>query len=304
MKTAYIFSGQGAQTVGMGKDLFAASPAAKAVFSRADEILGWSVSELCFSGPAEKLTESRYCQPAIYTMSMACLAAYREKHGGDPDEIAGCAGLSLGEYAALCTAKVFSFEDGLKLLAKRAQYMDDACRETQGGMAGIIAGDNAVIAQTASECGIWVANYNCPGQTVISGSRDGVAKACAILKEKGVKRALPLNVAGAFHSGLMKSAGDRLHAPLAETSMKAPELPVAQNFTGKLETSPDRIRENLEHQVAGSVRWEECVRTLIGLGAEQFVEFGPGTVLTGLVRRIDSNMKLVNINGTMQGETK
>ena len=297
MKTAYIFSGQGAQTVGMGKDLYENSPAAKAVFDKADEILGWSVSDVCFNGPAEKLTETKYCQVAIYTTSMACLAYYREKNGGDPDEVVGCAGLSLGEYSALAAAGFFSFEDGLKLLEQRALFMDEACRATTGGMASILAGDPAVIAEVCAECGIDVANLNCPGQIVISGEKEGVVKACGMLKEKGVKRALPLNVAGAFHSRLMASAGEKLRGPLAETPVAVPAIPVAQNFTGKFENDPAVIKENLAGQVAGSVRWEECVRAMIAAGAEQFVEFGPGNVLTGLVKRTDATKQLVNING-------
>ena len=297
MKTAYVFSGQGAQTVGMGKDLYENSPAARAVFDKADEILGWSVSDICFNGPAEKLTETKYCQVAIYTTSMACLAYYREKNGGDPNKVVGCAGLSLGEYSALAAAGFFTFEEGLKLLEQRALFMDEACRATNGGMASILAGDPAVIAEVCAECGIDVANLNCPGQIVISGDKEGVVKACAMLKEKGVKRALPLNVAGAFHSRLMASAGEKLRGPLAETQVAVPAIPVAQNFTGKFENDPAVIKENLAGQVAGSVRWEECVRAMIAAGAEQFVEFGPGNVLTGLVKRTDAAMQLVNING-------
>ena len=300
MKTAYIFSGQGAQTVGMGKDLFEGSPAAKAIYREADSILGWSISDICFNGPAEKLTESKYCQPAIYTTSMACLAAYREKFGGDPDELVGCAGLSLGEYAALACAGFFSFADGLTLVAKRAELMDEACRKTQGGMAAIIAGDPDVIREVCKECDIDVANYNCPGQIVISGVKDGVLKACGILKEKGVKRAIPLNVAGAYHSRLMADAGKALQGPLSETAVKTPTVPVVQNLTGKPETEPDSIKANLIGQVAGSVRWEECVKVLTSLGAEKFVEFGPGSVLTGFVRKIDPTRQIMNISGMIQ----
>ncbi len=297
MKAAYIFSGQGAQTVGMGKDLYESSNAAAAIYNEADSVLGWSISDICFNGPAEKLTESRYCQPAIYTTSMACLAAYREKYEGDPDEVVGCAGLSLGEYAALACAGFFSFASGLKLVARRAELMDEACRKTAGGMAAIIAGDPDVIREVCRECGIDVANYNCPGQIVISGEKEGVLKACGILKEKGVKRALPLNVAGAYHSRLMAEAGQQLRSALAGTYVSELELPVVQNLTGATETNLDRIKENLVGQVAGSVRWEECVRTLIGLGAEKFVEFGPGSVLTGFVKKIDPGKVLRNVSG-------
>lgn len=300
MKAAYIFSGQGAQAVGMGKDLYEHSNAAAAIYNEADSVLGWSISDICFNGPAEKLTESKYCQPAIYTTSMACLAAYREKYDGDPDEIAGCAGLSLGEYAALACAGFFSFANGLKLVARRAELMDEACRKTQGGMAAIIAGDPDVIREVCRECDIDVANYNCPGQIVISGVKDGVLKACGILKEKGVKRALPLNVAGAYHSRLMAEAGQQLRGPLADTYVSELELPVVQNLTGAAEKDLNQIKENLVGQVAGSVRWEECVRTLIGFGAEKFIEFGPGSVLTGFVKKIDPAKVLVNVSGLMK----
>ena len=300
MKAAYIFSGQGAQAVGMGKDLYEGSNAAAAIFNEADSILGWSISEICFNGPAEKLTESKYCQPAIYTTSMACLAAYREKFDGDPDTVVGCAGLSLGEYAALACAGFFSFANGLKLVARRAELMDEACRKTQGGMAAIIAGNPDVIREICAECGIDVANYNCPGQIVISGVKDGVLKACGILKEKGVKRALPLNVAGAYHSRLMAEAGEQLRGPLAETYATPPDVPVVQNLTGKAETDLETIKKNLAGQVAGSVKWEDCVKTLTGLGAEKFVEFGPGSVLTGFVRKIDSTRQVVNVSGMIQ----
>lgn len=300
MKTAYIFSGQGAQTVGMGKDLYEQSNAAAAIFNEADSVLGWSISDICFNGPAEKLTESKYCQPAIYTTSMACLAAYREKFDGDPDEVVGCAGLSLGEYAALAAAGYFTFANGLKLVARRAELMDEACRATQGGMAAIIAGNPDVIREVCKECDIDVANYNCPGQIVISGEKDGVLKACGMLKEKGVKRAIPLNVAGAFHSRLMAEAGRQLRGPLADTFVSELEHPVVQNLTGAVETDLQQIKENLAGQVAGSVKWEDCVRTLIGLGAEKFVEFGPGAVLTGFVKKIDPSKTLVNVSGMIQ----
>ncbi len=297
MKTAYIFSGQGAQAVGMGKDLYEQSAAAKAVYDEADAVLGWSLSDLCFNGPAEKLTESRFCQTAIYTTSMACLAAYREKNNGDPDEIVGCAGLSLGEYGALCSAGFFSFSDGLRLLAKRGEFMDEACRATCGGMASILGGDPSVIVDVCKECGIDAANFNCPGQIVISGEKDCVLKAVEILKGKGVKRAIPLNVAGAFHSRLMAEAGRKLRDVLMSTPFSGLKYPVAQNLTGATESDPVRIKANLEGQVAGSVRWEDCVRSLIALGAEKFVEFGPGNVLTGLVKRIDGTKELLNVSG-------
>lgn len=293
MKAVFVFSGQGAQFVGMGKDLYEQNEAAKAVFDLADKILGWSVSDICFNGPAEKLTESIYCQPAIYTMSMACLAAFRSQF---PNIIPiGCAGLSLGEYAALAAADALSFEDGLRLLEKRAGFMDTACHETAGTMASILGGDNAVIAEVCDICGIDIANYNSPGQTVISGDKDKIAAAIPLLQEKGIKKIIPLNVAGAFHSRLMRSAGEKLRPVLTETEVKTPKCAVAQNFTGQLASDPAEIRHHLTEQVAGSVRWESCIRTLISEGADTVIEFGPGNVLTGLLKRTDPAPARFNI---------
>ncbi len=294
MKAVFVFSGQGAQAVGMGKDLFESSPAAAAVFKEADETLGWSVSELCFNGPKDKLTESRYCQPAIYTMSAACLAAFKAKY--PQVESIGNGGLSLGEYAALNASGVFSFVDGLKLIAKRAEFMDEACRETNGGMASVLGGDPELIAEVCAECGIDVANYNCPGQIVISGEKEGVNNAMQSLKEKGLRKIIPLKVAGAYHSRLMANAGRKLEAELAKVAMNAPSISVAQNYTGGIVGDVDEIRANLVKQVAGSVRWEECVRALIP-GADAVIEFGPGNVLTGLLRRTDKGVLGRSVNG-------
>lgn len=293
MKTGFIFSGQGAQFVGMGKDLYEQDAAAKAVFDRADEVLGWSISDICFNGPVEKLTESIYCQPAIYTMSMACLAAFKAKFPGI--EPVGTAGLSLGEYAALAAAGVLSFEDGLKLLEQRAKFMDEACRATNGGMASVLGGDNDVIAEVCAACDVDVANYNCPGQTVISGDKTKVDTAVEALKEKGMRKVIPLNVAGAFHSRLMAPAGEKLAAVLSDVALNTPKCLVAQNVTGGFVSESAQIRENLAKQVAGSVRWEACVRELIAAGADTIIEFGPGNVLTGLLKRTDSEVTRFNV---------
>jgi len=278
----------------MGKDLVAASPAAAAVFAEADKVLGWSISSICFEGPEDKLKESRFCQPAIYTTSAACLAAFKEKFPAV--EPVGCAGLSLGEYGALAAAGFFSFADGLKLIARRGELMDEACKETQGGMASVLGGEVQVIKEVCAECGIDVANYNCPGQVVISGTADGVTKAVEGLKAKGFRKVIPLKVAGAYHSRLMKQAGEKLREPLAATNVTALKVPVAQNFSGKVETDLAIIKANLVSQVAGSVLWEDCVKELSGLGADSFIEFGPGNVLTGLVKRIDATKTLFNVS--------
>ena len=294
-KTVFIFSGQGAQTVGMGKDLYETSSAAKAVYDEADSVLGWSISEVCFNGPAEKLTDSIYCQPAIYTTSMACLAAFREKFPGV--EALATAGLSLGEYAALAAAGYFSFADGLKLVSKRGEFMDAACQENPGTMACILGGDPAEIAAACEEADIDVANYNCPGQTVISGVHAGVEKACAILKTKKVKRIVPLTVAGGFHSRLMKTAGEKFAAVLAEVPVNPLKCAVAQNVIGGLVENEADIKENLVRQVAGSVQWESCVRDIAAkLDCDTMIEFGPGAVLTGLVRKIEPGKQLFNVS--------
>lgn len=296
MKSFFVFSGQGAQSVGMGKDLYASSAAAKALFDEADNVLGWSISEICFEGSAGKLTESKYCQPAIYTMSCAALAAFREKF---PEiEPVACGGLSLGEYAALYAAGAFSFADGLKLIARRGELMDDACRENEGGMASVLGGDAEIIREVCEECGIQVANYNSPGQIVISGQKDKVGIAVAALKERGMRKVIPLNVAGAFHSKLMASAGERLAEVLNATPMEKPAIPVYHNFTAASAADVNELRFNLREQVAGSVRWEECVRGMIAAGGDTMVEFGPGNVLTGLLRRTDKTIKFFNINST------
>ncbi len=293
MKAMFVFAGQGAQQVGMGKDLYDSSAAAKAIFDEADATLGMPISEICFAGPEEKLTESRNCQPAIYTMSLACLAAFKEKFPGI--EPVGCAGLSLGEYAALQSANVFDFASGLKLVAKRGELMDEACRETVGGMASVLGGDEAIIAEVCEVCGIDVANYNCPGQIVISGDKEKVGDAVAMLKEKGLRKVIPLKVAGAYHSRLMASAGEKLDSVLTDIELKAPECPVAQNFPGGIVECPAKIRSNLVSQVAGSVRWDSCVNALAALGADTVIEFGPGKVLTGLMKRIDKSANTYNI---------
>jgi [acyl-carrier-protein] S-malonyltransferase len=294
MKAFFVFSGQGAQAVGMGQSLYETSPAAKAIFDAADATLEWKVSEVCFNGPAEKLTESRYCQPAIYTMSCAALEAFKAKHPAV--EAIGNAGLSLGEYAAMYASGVFSFEDGLKLVAKRAELMDAACQATDGGMASVLGGDAAIIAEVCKACDIDVANFNSPGQIVISGDKAKVSNAVAQLKERGMRKVIPLKVAGAFHSRLMATAGRQLREVLEATPMQNPTIPVYQNFSGKTGNDVATIIDNLEAQVAGSVQWVSCVETMIADGGDTMFEFGPGAVLTGLMRRTDKSISFSNIN--------
>lgn len=296
MKAFFVFSGQGAQAVGMGKDLYESSAAARRIFDEADQVLGYKLSAICFEGPAEKLTETRFCQVAIYTTSCAALEAFREKY---PEiKPLGCAGLSLGEYGALYAAGAFTFADGLRLLAKRAELMDEACRATVGGMASVLGGEVAVIREVAAECGIDVANYNNPGQIVISGEKAKVTAAVEALKARGMRKVIELNVAGAFHSRLMAGAGEALRPVLAAAALKLPAIPVYHNFSAAPAASVEDLRENLARQVAGSVRWEECVRALAAAGADTMIEFGPGNVLTGLMRRTIAEVKTFNINST------
>jgi len=297
MKAVFVFSGQGAQKVGMGQDLVAESKAAAAIFQAADATLGWSISEICFAGPEEKLTESRFCQPAIYTVSAACLAAFQERN----PEITplGTAGLSLGEFAALYASGVFNFTDGLKLVARRGELMDQACRDNPGTMASVLGGNAEIIQQVCSACDIDVANYNSPGQIVISGSKAGVSQAVSQLKEQGFRKVIPLRVAGAYHSRLMQSAGDQLAPILDETPMQAPSIPVTQNFTGTFASEVSDIKSSLVNQVAGSVRWEDCIHQLLdSREADTMIEFGPGNVLTGLVKRIAPETPIFNINSS------
>ncbi len=294
MKAFFVFSGQGAQAVGMGQDLYNTNSAAKEIFELADSCLDWSVSEVCFNGPAEKLTASRYCQPAIYTMSCAALEAFRAQY--PQVEAIGNAGLSLGEYAALYASGVVSFTDGLKLVAQRAELMDKACQDTDGGMASVLGGDKDIISAVCRECDIDVANFNSPGQIVISGEKSRVKEAITKLKEQGIKKVIPLRVAGAYHSRLMTEAGQQLRPILEATPMKEPLIPVYQNFSGKAVTDVATIIDNLEAQVAGSVQWVDCVNNMIAAGGDTMFEFGPGNVLTGLLRRTAKGIKFFNIN--------
>ncbi len=294
MKPFFVFSGQGAQSVGMGRDLAEAYPAARACFDEADAILGYDQSGLIFNGPAERLTESRYCQPAIYTMSCAALAAFRSRF---PEVTpVGCAGLSLGEYGALYAAGAFDFAEGLQLLRQRAELMDRACRATSGGMASVLGGDADVIREVCAACGIDVANYNSPGQIVISGEKSKLAAAVDELKARGMRKVIVLNVAGAFHSRLMAAAGEALKPVLEATPMRMPSVAVFHNFTAAPATDLATLRANLAAQVAGSVRWEECVRGLVAAGGDTMIEFGPGNVLTGLLRRTLPEVPAFNIN--------
>lgn len=291
-RVGFMFAGQGAQAVGMGRDLYASVPAAQTLYRQADTILGRPLSTACFDGPAEALTESRTCQPAIFVTSLALLTALRQILDVTP---AVCGGLSLGEFAALQAAGAFSFDEGLKLVALRGQSMQEACRATSGGMAAVLNAPPDLLADVCRRNDVDIANYNCPGQTVISGESSRVATAVQSLKEAGVSRVIPLDVDGAFHSRLMQSAADGFRAAASGIAITRPSCPVAQNVAGELVEDPDAIRENLVRQITGSVRWEQCVRVMLDTGIEALIEFGPGTILAGFMRRIDHSFPTYSV---------
>jgi [acyl-carrier-protein] S-malonyltransferase len=295
MKIALLFAGQGAQTVGMGKDLAAASPAAAALFAQADAQLGYSLSNLAFEGPAEELTKTAVCQPALYVHGLACLAAIRERLPNFA--FAATAGLSLGEFTAHAAAGTFDFATGLALVDKRARAMQAACDETQGGMAAIIGAEENDVRALAAAADVDVANLNCPGQIVVSGEASKVALAASIAKEYGARKAVELTVAGAFHSRLMESAYQSLKAALEETAITEPSVPVICNVDARPVADPQEIRRTLADQVTGSVRWTESIEHLLDHEhCDLLVELGPGGVLAGLVGRIRKGTPVVSIS--------
>ena len=282
MKTAYIVPGQGSQFSGMGKDLYDSSAQAKALFQKADEILGFDISEIMFCGTDEQLKETKVTQPAVFlhsVISALCLPDFK------PDMTAGH---SLGEFSALAAAGAIEFEDALRLVAIRAQQMQLCCDKVPGTMAAIIGLEDKVVEDICAKAeGLVIpANYNCDGQVVISGEKAAVEAACAQFLEAGAKRALPLSVSGAFHSPLMEPASAKLGEAIEATAFKAPSCPVYQNVTAKAETDPQVIKDNLLKQLTSPVRWTQTIRNMRADGAEEFIELGPGNVLQGLLRRI------------------
>jgi [acyl-carrier-protein] S-malonyltransferase len=296
-KTALIFSGQGAQTVGMGKDLAAEYPAAADLFSRADSILGYSLSQIAFEGPAEELTKTSVCQPALYVHGLACLAVLKEKCPALDFQAA--AGLSLGEFTAHAAAGTFDFETGLRLVDKRARAMQEACEASEGAMAAIIGGEEDRVRELAAVADVDVANINAPGQIVLSGESSKIVMAVSLAKEYSARKAVELTVAGAFHSRLMESAYQTLSAALAETPMHSPRVPVVCNVDAITVSDAETIRRTLADQVTGSVCWSQSIEYLIDhLHIEQFIELGPGGVLAGLVGRIRKGTPVISISNS------
>ena len=289
---ALLFAGQGAQVVGMGRDLAEQFPAAADLFRRADEILGRKLSEIAWNGPIEELTKTSNCQPALYVHGLACLAALREVAGEFPIE--GAAGLSLGEITAHAAAGTFDFATGLKLVQRRGVLMDEACAATYGAMAAMIGADENTVRLLAADEDVDVANINAPGQIVISGELAKVEAAIGVAKEYGIRRATLLNVAGAYHSRLMESAYVKLGEALAEIPIQTPRFAVMSNVTGEEVTTPDEIRRTLQDQVTATVRWLDCMERLLERGCELFIELGSAGVLAGLLKRTRKDVDVVS----------
>lgn len=283
-RIALLFSGQGAQTVGMGKDLCAHFPQAAELFMKADSILGYSLSKIAWEGPEDQLTQTRHCQPALYVHGLACLAALRSLAGNFP--VHAVAGLSLGEFTAHAAAGTFDFETGLKLVSQRGTFMQEACEATQGGMAAMIGGEEQAVLDLAQDTDVDVANFNSPGQIVLSGKSGHIAEAVASAKEKGIRMAKTLNVAGAYHSRLMQPAAAKLGAVLAQAELHTPHCPVFCNIEARPVAGAEDIRSTLEQQVTGSVRWTHTLERLVDQEhCDLFLELGPGGVLSGLLSR-------------------
>jgi [acyl-carrier-protein] S-malonyltransferase len=291
-KTALLFAGQGAQFAGMGRDL-ERFPTARALFARANDVLGYDLATLCFEGPDSELTKTEHAQPGIYLVSWAVFRLLQESLPGFSFQAA--AGLSLGEFTALAAAGAMEFEDGLRLVHQRGRFMQEACELTQGGMAAVIGLDESQTRGICKETGVALANLNCPGQIVISGASDRIAKACELAKAQGARRALALNVAGAYHSPLMASAGPKLGAVLASVNLRSPSVPVISNVTAQPHQSCPKIRERLVEQVTATVRWEESTRLLLSQGIEFFLELGPGTALSGFMKRTAPGVHIMNV---------
>ena len=285
---AFVFPGQGAQFVGMGKDLYENNPVAKEMFDKANEILGFNITDLMFNGTDEDLRQTKVTQPAIFLHSVILAKTMGDDF--NPDMVAGH---SLGEFSALVAAGALSFEDGLRLVSARAQAMQKACEKTPSTMAAVLALPDARVEElcaSVTEGVVVPANYNCPGQIVISGSIEGVDAACAKMLEAGAKRALKLKVGGAFHSPLMEPARAELADAIAHTDFHAPKSPVYQNVNAEPQTDPETIKKNLIAQLTAPVRWTQTIQNMIAAGADTFVEVGPGAVLQGLVKKISSEV--------------
>ncbi len=289
-----IFAGQGAQVPGMGKDFAESDATLMALFDKANGVLGFDLKKVCFEGPAEELTKSNICQPAIFVTSYAAYLAFQKRRSAP---FAAAAGLSLGEWGALCAAGVLDFDSTLKVLEARGRFMQEACEATPSGMIAIVGATSAQLEELCARTGCTVANINSAAQQVLSGSKEAIAAAAVAAKELGIKRAIPLATAGAFHSKFMQPARERLAPVLDGISFSAPKMPVLSNVTGKPHSSdPGEIKATMLEQVTGTTNWAADVEAAKALGCGRFVEFGPGKVLSGLVKKIDASLTAVNVS--------
>jgi len=296
MKVAYVFPGQGSQWIGMGRDLYHNFDSAKAVFDQADEALGFPLSRLCFDGPEDELRQTINAQPAIVTVSFACLEAARSlgaSSGLPPASFV--AGHSLGEYTALAVAGALDFATTVYLSRERGRLMHEAGQIVPGGMAAIIGLDEPPLAEVCAETGTRIANINCPGQIVISGAEDNLIKAMDLAKARGAYRAIRLQVSGAFHTPLMQPAVDGMAEIIATLSFAEPAVPIIGNTTAQPLTTAESVKEELLRQLCNCVQWQRSVEYMVTDGVSTFIELGPGKVLAGLIKRIDKDVKIVNI---------
>jgi len=300
-KTALLFAGQGAQVVGMGKDFAERFPTARQWFDRANAVLGYDLASICFNGPESELTKTENAQPGIFLVSWVAFELLKERLSELKFE--ATAGLSLGEFTALAAAGVMTFDDAINVVRQRGTFMQEACDATQGGMAAIIGLDEVGMRDVCAQAGVEVANLNCPGQIVISGRADKMNEACELAKAKGAKRALPLNVAGAYHSALMAGAQPKLREALARIPIEIPMVPVISNVTAQPHAAPADIHQRLVDQVTSSVRWEDSMRYLLANGFTRFIELGPGTALSGFMKRIEKNAQMLNVADVTSLET-
>jgi len=294
-KVAHIFPGQGSQQVGMGRDLYENFAVAKAVFDQADEVLGFSLSRLCFEGPEDELRQTSNAQPALVTTSFACLQAAREVSGNDlppPDFLAGH---SLGEYTALAAGGVLDFATAVYLSRERGRLMHEAGQTRPGGMVAVIGLGEAPLTEVCRQTGTRIANINCPGQIVISGEQDNLTRATELVKAKGAHRAIPLQVSGAFHTPLMQSAADGMSEIVATLNFQAPSVPIIGNTTAQPLTTARSVKAELLEQLCHCIQWQRSVDYMTAQGVSTFIEIGPGRVLTGLIKRISSEARLINI---------
>jgi len=296
VEIAYLFPGQGSQFTGMGKDLYQTYPVARKIFDRAATLVDFDIRATCFEGPPEKLTQTRVSQPAIFVTSMAALEVFKNHPKSKEFEARYAAGLSLGEATALCAAGAISFDEGVRFVSARGKYMDEAAAEQPGLMAAVLGLELSVVEEVCQKTGAEVGNLNAPGQIVISGRKKNVEEAIERLREKGGKKVIPLDVSGAFHSSCMEPACRRIEQALKGVLIQKPKIQVVSNLTANIEEDPARIKQNLIWQMNHRTLWEDSMRFIIGKGIKTFIEFSPGKVLKGLLRKIDPTIETISLN--------